>query len=867
MLSKASKDLKEKKERLLENLNADNFLDKNAVILDEYFCNCFETSRVGPKLKINKNPFAIVALGGYGRMEQCVHSDVDILFLFNKEIPSATSELIEEIIYPLWDVGFQVGHATRSIKECTELAQKDVEVLTSLIDARFICGMSNLYTQLCERLTKKIISAKSKTIISWLMDKNNDRHKNYGDSSYLLEPNLKDGQGGLRDYHTMLWIARIKSQIKQPRDLECFGYLSSNEYDELSNSLNFIWKVRNFMHRLAGRKCDQLYFDYQVKLAENLNFQEENGLPPVEIFLGKLHSHMEFIKQQYIMFVSDINKSKKTNIKENIKKRIKIEGFDIEDDSLIFINPEQVVKNPEIILRIFQESARLQIPLNKESKRIIKEFAYLFDSDLKVSPNIIKIFEKILLTQSPKFNVLEDMLTTGILEKFFPEFKRILNRVQFNQYHLYPVDKHCLRTVQTIKQFGTSDDQTLDNLCGDIYREIKNQKLLLWAALFHDIGKGFPNTEHCISGAECVKIIMTRIGYSNEDIESIAFLVEKHLFILNTAKRRDIHEEETAVFCAREIRDIERLRMLYLLTVADFISTGPKAWNNWTASLVTDLFFKTFNILKKGELSRPGAIEEISNKMKDIRYLPLSSTQQEELHEHFKTLSARYILSNNKENIIKHFELFKLLGNESFVWDIDKNLETNTRTLTFCGKDQRGLFSKIAGAFTLNNFDIFDAQIYTWNNGIALDIFTLKQPIDTVLEKERWDRAKDDLKKVLDGKIDLKKELSEKITKSKKKQNQSLIREDKIIVDIESSSFYTIIEIHTTDFQGLLFCITDALYEIGVNIKASKISTSVDQVVDVFYIQDKNKNKIDSPEFIDEIKKAVKRALSPTFIE
>ena len=252
-----------------------SFLEPYSRVLDNYFQESFEMSRLGPRITLNKNLYAIIALGGYGRQEQCIYSDIDLLFLFEKKVPEETEALIREIIYPLWDMGLDVGYATRSIRESVHLALEEIEVLTSLLDARFICGMSPLYSALMEKLGQKITTRRSNKIIAALIENNRRRHRYYGDSAYLLEPNLKEGQGGLRDYHTMLWIARIKSNLRQFRDFEYHGYLSHDELDSLRNSLRFIWNIRNRLHHLTGRKCDQLYFEHQAALATSLNFREE----------------------------------------------------------------------------------------------------------------------------------------------------------------------------------------------------------------------------------------------------------------------------------------------------------------------------------------------------------------------------------------------------------------------------------------------------------------------------------------------------------------------------------------------------------------------------------------------------------------
>jgi len=860
----ASNMLRKKRERLISKfLNKKDplFLEHNAGILDDYFRESFEKSEVGPMMGINKNPYAIFALGGYGREEQCIHSDVDLLFLFEKSVPDKTEDLIQEIIYPLWDIGLDVGHATRSIKECVSLSAKDPEVLTSVLDARFICGMSLLYSELMEQIRRKIINKRSDKIINRLVESNLKRHKHFGDSAYLLEPNIKEGQGGLRDYHTMLWVARIKYNIKQPRDLEYYGLLSYDEFKILSEALSFIWDVRNRLHYIAGRRCDQLYFEYQVKLADTLNLRKKNGLQQVETFLEKLHGQMEFVKQQYLMFIGEQTHTKKIQSSKKFNAQTKIYGLEVTRDMLCFISPEAILDSPDLLIKIFEESARLQASLSSEAKRLLKEFIYLIDDDFRNSSFALKSFERILLAPSTTVDVLNDMLSTGFLVQFIPEFKNIVNRIQFDEYHLYPVDRHSLLTVQTIKKFGTPDDKTGDQLCGNLYKELSGKKLLLWAALLHDIGKGEPTGGHSQRGAEIVNDILKKRGFKRSDTETITFLINEHLLLIKTATRRDLNDEGTAITCAGKIKDIERLIMLYLLTVSDSISTGSTAWNDWISVLLRNLFLNALSILKKGELATGEAVEIVEKKKEEILLSASSQQAKQELEQLFNVMSPRYLLYTSARDILEHIELYKSLGNSDSVWKVTRTSDSNTRAVTICAKDRPGLFSKIAGVFTLNSIDILDTQAYTWRNNIALDIFKVKPPLDQIFETERWAKAEDNLKSVLSDELNLTEALKEKMSAYRTFRPRATQRPNRIVVDNESSSFFTIIEVFTYDFPGLLFSITDALFRNGLDVWVSKIATKVDQVIDIFYVRDFDGQKVDSADQVAAIEKAIAEVL------
>jgi [protein-PII] uridylyltransferase len=857
----ASTQLQQKIQALVDRLlqgKVRDFLAQHARILDAYFIEAFETSTVGPRMDIRNNPYAIIALGGYGREEQCIHSDVDLLFLFKKKVPDQAESLIREIVYPLWDIGLEVGYATRSLKECIALSSTDFEILTPLLDARFICGWSHIYSDLTNQLREKVIRKKSRTIINWLVENNEMRHARFGDSAYLLEPNLKEGQGGLRDYHSMLWIGQIEFNIKQARDLEYFGLLSDEEFQSLKRSLAFIWQVRNRLHFLCGRKYDQLHFENQIQLAETMNYKKSNGQQPVERFLGELHGCMESVKQQHLMFLYELGLEKKRKRRRKPQMQSKVEGLAVSEWAMLnFTAPERILASPDLLIKIFEESARLKIPLNTEAKRLVKSFSYLVNAKFRNSEPVVQSFERILTAPAPTFNVLNEMLNTGFLVRFIPEFHNIINRIQYDEYHLYPVDKHLLRTVHTVKNFGSKKENSLEPLCGQVYRELKNKKLLLWAALLHDVGKGDDNDDHAAKGAGIIKKILAKKGLKAADVASVEFLVQNHLFLIKRATRRDIHDEETAIFTARKIQDVERLKMLYLLTVADSISTGPMAWNDWTAALLRGFFLKILNVLEKGELATEAAVNIIEQKRIDLINSVRTLKAKQDIGTLFDNMSPRYRLYIPARSMLEHIKLYKQLGEADFLWDIKRSADANTRSVTICAKDRPGLISKIAGIFTLNNINILDVQVFTWRNNIALDIFEVKPPPDQIMEDEKWEQTARDLTTALSGDLNLTKALRKKTAPLRRTNPRMRRIPHRITVDNTSSSFFTIIEVVTYDFPGLLFNVADALFNCDLNIWVAKIATKADQVVDVFYVWDFNGQKVDSDEQVETIKTAI----------
>lgn len=833
-----------------------DFLKQYSRALDDYFEQAFESSMIGPRLEINKNPYAIIALGGYGREEQCIHSDVDLLFLFGKSVPAHAEELIREMIYPLWDIGLDVGHATRSLKECLSLAAKDLNVLTPILDARFICGASMLFSELMGQLRERVTRKHAGRILSELVATTRSRHAHYGDSAYLLEPNLKEGQGGLRDYHTMLWFARLEHDLRQPRDLEYLGLLSHAEYQSLWEALSFVWQVRNHLHHLCGRKTDQLHFENQIKLAERFRYREENGQQPVERFLGDLHARMDQIKQQHAAMRHELNLDSTRKRRRSSSSKSPAEGLEIGAGGLLsFTGPEAIVKRPELLIRIFEESIALRMPLGAEAKRLIREFSYLVDAAYRSAPEIVRAFERTLLAPAAA-EALDDMLTTGFLTAFIPEFERITHRIQYDEYHLYPVDKHLLRTIQTIHDLAAPGDET-EPLFARIYRELKGKRLLLWAALLHDIGKGGSEEDHSTAGAELCRGLLASKGLSPEEVDTVAFLVREHLHLIKTATRRDIHDEETAILCARRIKDLERLKLLYLLTVADSIATGPAAWNDWTAHLLREFFLKVVNTLERGELVSEEAVATIERKRNGVVASAATADERRQIERLFPVLSPRYLLSVTAEAIAEHARLFARLGDKSAVWTVAPSADGTTRTVTICAKDRPGLMASLAGVFTLNNINILSVQVFTWRNRTALDIFEVSPPPDRLFEEEKWRRAEEHLKAVLAGEMELAVALRPRLESPRLAKPRTARRAHRVRVDNASSSFFTIVEVFTYDFPGLLFSIADALFRLELDIWVAKIATKIDQVVDVFYVRDISGQKVDDPQRVAAIREAL----------
>ena len=838
------------------------FHDHYTEIVDQYFRRSHQESEAGQQLFRNKNPFAVIALGGYGRKDLCLFSDIDVMILFRSRVPSTARKLVEDILYPLWNAGLELGHGIRSIKDSVSLAREDFEVMTSMMDARFICGDSPLYLSFMDELQKKAIRKKLTAFKRWLAEKDQLRKAIFGDASNLIEPNLKEGAGGLRDYHQILWLAKAFFDLKVPRDLEYLGRLSHAEYEELSGSVQFIRLIRNHLHYLSGRKKDRLSLDHQSKISQVLGFQQQDGILAVEHFLGKLHRAMASLKSIHRSFFITHTASPSTAAK-NLSAEDLSDSLHLFQGEIGFRSATAILADPYLIMDIIEQSCRVGAPLSLESKRLIREFLYLIDDHFRGSPRAVSTFLRII-NHRRSSEGLDQMIETGLLAAFIPEFAKIQDMVQFDNYHLYSVGVHLLQTLDHLKSLSKGKDILLL----DIFSEIENPEALYVAALFHDIGK--MGESHARRGALITKSILKRFQYDGTAAEDILFLVAHHLLLAQTATRRDLNDEKVIVQCARIIENPERLRMLYLLTWADSKATGPRAWNEWVENLVQELFFKILHTLEEGELATPDSSRRVKQTVSQVRREIEGRLGSEEIDRLIEMMTPRYLLETRPTDMVRHILAFKSFQEElrgdpssAFYLNIRKEPLTSLWELTFLAKDRPGLFADMAGVMALNSINVLTAHIYTWRDGTALDVFRVSAPPDPIYPEEIWLRVRKELKQALRGELPLSSLLTEKALPSILSAPVAPAQPPDVVVDNDSSDFFTVIEVFADDEIGRLHRITDTLFHLGLDIAIAKIATKADQIADIFYVRDLEGQKIVDKEKAEEIRKTLLRRLLP----
>jgi len=784
---------------------------------------------------IKGEKIALIALGGYGRRDLHPYADIDLLILYDSSLEKQRiEEVVRDILYPLWDASLDVGHSVRRIDECIKDAEEDFFFQVALLDARIITGDKSLFEKLISKFKEHFIQGRRKEFVEQMLAHIEARISRFGKHSYLLEPNIKESRGGLRDLHNVLWTSKAIFGLNSLEELESAGLLTFDEREKLNSAWDELIEVRNRLHLLSNRKNDRLYFEYQLELAKVFGHKDKDGMLAVEHFMSKLYSSMRVLSITHQLFFEHVLETIHPS-KDNVNKELET-GIEVINNRIYLSDRDLPKRRPHIFLKLFYHSAQNLIPVHHNTRRFIRANLSFIDDKARRSKRMRNAFLGILSSENPVF-ALEPMLEIGLLSAYIPEFSHIESLAQHDVYHTYTVDRHCLETVAHLVKLRYAES--------DIFNRLKYPNILLLAGLLHDIGKGFGHG-HCQRGARMCAQIGSRMGLSDEEIELLVFLVENHLFLMDTALRRDLDDENFILKCARHIGDSERLNALYLLSIADAKATGPNVWGEWKAALLLELYLKIAHLLERKDLIDPDRIQNVEWMKQQIRKILGTGEDLDKLPE-------EYLLSFTPEEICEHLKVSsKLKDRCCFIFPENKG---NCWQLLIIARDCTGLLAKICGVLALHNLGVLRAQIFTWKDGTAVDLLELKSFLSISYEEQDWKALEIDLMKAIEGRIGLARRLEYKgfplgVCKIPKGSGAKT----EVVIDNKSSDFYTIIEVYANERPGLLYDVTRTLSEFNINIYRAKIGPRVDQVVDVFYVLDKWGQKIEDPELQEEIR-------------
>ncbi|MCX7823404.1 MAG: [protein-PII] uridylyltransferase [Syntrophobacterales bacterium] len=833
-------------------------------------------------------PWAIIGVGGLGRGELSFLSDIDILFLYRGRLEKTYQRFIQKFTYSLWDIGVEVGHNVLPLSGALILAKENFSVLTSHITSKLIAGDLLLYNDWQSRL-RKLVGKKGKSFfLEELKRYIRSRFDRYGDSSYLLEPHIKEGIGGLRDVHIVRWI--------------CWAMTGSTDYESLPDSIlsrdeklwlieaeNFLWQVRLQLHALSGRRQDQIYFADLEKLVSSAlgefigaysslehrrqplhNLERKDIKEMVEAFMRNYYQHTSRIRRTSTFFFERFKMMATEKSLSDWKLQLYVpKGEPIGDGTFLleghhirFANPSQIASNPIIIMRLFHEAASRGCHFHHRTGQIIRGHLSIINDDVRQDPEASRLFFEILLNPKNAFNVLKMMVETGFLQTFIPEFQHVRYRVQYDVYHLYTVDEHLLRTVRELHLIETDPDPSVERMgAPELIRELTpyQKRCLFLASLIHDIGKGH-GKNHAEHGARLSEHICQRLGMTGEETELIVFLVKNHLILAETALKRDLSDEKPIVKCGAIIENPTRLDMLYLLTIADSRATGPSAWNTWRTSLLRELYGKIRRILTGRDWQR-----DVGERIKNIQEKCLEALlEKDDSEKHIpkivtwlETLSHRYLLSQSPKDIIEHYFMEQELSNENRLVVKTYQEEKDIWQVTVATYDRPGLFAIITGVLWCCGVNILSADIFTRSSGIALDVLRINEIPDPLNPDRLWNRFKEDMKKSLEDRSYLDNLIKNRVATYHIRKTIPPVRPDRVIIDEESSDFYTILEVYTWDRPGVLYAISDELFKLDLSIQLAKITTPGAQVADIFYVNTLEGSKILNPERHEEVKKRI----------
>lgn len=788
----------------------------------------------------NVQEIAVIAIGGYGRSDLFPHSDIDLLFLHGGS-KETVEPLAQQVLYPLWDLKWQVGHAVRTVDETIE-ACADHTILTALLDARLVAGKPALFTKLKKELKAYKEASGDYTFVRQKLDERDARHRTWGDSRYLLEPNVKEGKGGLRDLHTLYWLALYCYDVKGVRDLVERDIFTKKELQDFKHAEKFLSIVRIHLHYLNKRGDDRLTFDAQVQIAAALGFRGADSNKAVERFMKRYFqvagSVGRLTRQFCAVLESDKKRAPKFHQSGKTVSPERIFPFILDGERLTAPDKTLYLKQPSQMMRFFQISLREKLDMHPKDLQLISRNLDLIDRRFRTSKEVNEAFLDILLSPNNPEMTLRYMSEAGLLGKYLPDFGRVAGQMQFDMYHIYTVDEHILRVVGILHDIGKGKFAREMPVATEVMPLIHSRPVLFVAAFTHDIAKG-RGGEHAAKGAEVAKRFARQLGLSKQSAETVAILVEQQELLTETAFKRDLGDIETYRHLAESIQSIETLRLLFLLTVGDVRAVGPNVWNGWKGLLLRDLYRRAERYFQTGLITSDS---HAGHQLRKELAENLPKWGEAEINRYLEDGDDAYLSSKSAS---VHAVVAQLItGCQKNGDDTGIAFESNEfhamTEMTVVAKDRSGLLADIAGAISSADTNIVGARIATLKSGWAVQSWQIQDfQKQAVTEHGLMERLRNRITLAVTEPQNaslLKRPLPSKL--------KPMERQTEIFFDNDYSSTYTILEVNALDRKGLLSAICRAIQDEGANIASAYISTYGEKAVDVFYIKDRYGFKI-----------------------
>ncbi len=804
---------------------------------------------------------SIIAVGGYGRGEMAPHSDVDLLFLTPYKITPWAESMIESMLYILWDLKLKVGYSSRTANECLRLAGEDYTIRTSLVEYRHIAGDKPLAVELGQRLWSELFQGTAPDFIEAKLEERSIRHKKQGGQRYMVEPNVKEGKGGLRDLQSLFWIGKYVNGVKRARELIEHKVFTTDEYVTFHDAENFLWAVRCHLHLLTNRAADQLTFDLQVEVAARLGYSDHDGRRAVEHFMQDYFRHATQVGELTRIFLTaqEAAHAKAAPMLERIFSRRKSAKppYAIHQNRLTVADPNAFLSDPLNLLQIFTEALRTGTLLHPDAMRLISANLHLIDGDLRARKEASKLFVDLLIKHGNPERGLRRMNELGVLSAFIPEFAPIVAMMQFNMYHHYTVDEHTIQCISHLAQIEREELIEELPVASSILKDGVNRKVLYVALLLHDIGKGRPE-DHSILGARIARQIAPRLGLNKKECDTVEWLIRYHLLMSDVAQKRDIADPRTVRDFAKAVRSVERLDLLTVLTVCDIRGVGPGTWNNWKAVLIRNLYGATRDALENGLEAVNRDTRE--TEAKRILRASLSTWDAKDLRHETSRHYGTYWQGMPPATHLVFARLLHGLSDDQIGIDLMLDEDRDATRACFAIVDHPGLFSRMTGALALVGANIVDARTYTSKDGYATAAFWIQDSDGNPYAESRLPRLRQMITKTLRGDVVARDALKDR-DKIKKRERAFRVPTH-IMFDNEGSDLYTIIEVDTRDRPGLLYDLTRTMAQSHVYIASAVIATYGEQVVDTFYVKDMIGLKFHAQAKRDGLEKKLREAIT-----
>lgn len=841
----------------------------HADLVDAVVCQLFRLADgiVTPAQKDRSEGCAVVSLGGYGRRELNPGSDVDVMFLYPRRVDDYVTAILDHVLYFLWDLGFSVGHSCRSLSDTLRMMDADLTARTSMLEARFLAGSPGVFVEFQDRMWRTFQGRRAQQYIQHKVQEQARRHEKYGGSVFLQEPNVKEGPGGLRDFHTALWAARARHRLNDLNTLPALGLLTPVELAQCLQALDFLLRVRSELHYLHGGKSDILTLPVQVPVATNLGFRDEATFG-VERFMQQYYIRAAALHQLSGRLAERCAAYPGSHVEAVMKK---LRARDIGDEFTelnrqIHILPAQrqcFQEDPIRLLKIFWYRLEMGYELSPDAKEAVRASLDLADDEFRRSNRALGFFLAILRAPKGVADTLRQMHRLGVLKAYIPEFERIDCLVQYDYYHRYTVDEHTFVLLDYLEALNETTDPRLLEF-RRIASELKKPEVLKLAILLHDIGKG-QGSGHTDRGVAIAEAVLTRMGLGPADRQAVLFLVAQHLTMAHIAERRDLDDERLIIEFARLVGDEDLLKMLYLLTYLDINAVGPQVWTDWKGTLLWELFIKTHTILSRGVPEGEEEQRQAASLRAALVAELASEFGAEVVRQHLDLMPARYMLTTSSAKVVQHLQLIER---------VRRGEPVATRWAAFpmagysevlvCAPGAPGRFAKVVGTLTANGINILSAQLFSRADGVMIRTFQVSDgrgaaPADETV----WQRFARDLKGVVLDQVSVRDLIKARRRdllarpSSRGGEIHTWIEFDNLV-----SERYTVIDVRTQDRLGLLYVIASTLSDLDVDVALAKITTEVDQAMDVFYVTEEDGRKLAEGERMEAIRVALVHAIA-----